>query len=129
MSSIKTHLVSTAAAAVVLGGAAVPALAAPTKNIVLVYGAWVDGSGWKPVYEILIKDGYHVSVVQEPLTSLNDDVTATKRVIALQQGPCILVSHSYGGTVITEAGSAPKVARVVSLASHETEAGESGSGH
>jgi hypothetical protein len=62
----------------------VPALAAPIKNIVLVHGAWVDGSGWKPVYEILVRGGYHVSVVQEPLTSLQDDVAATKRIPDLQ---------------------------------------------
>lgn len=67
---------------------------APVRNIVLVHGAWVDGSGWKPVYDILTKDGYHVSVVQEPLTSLDDDVAATKRVLDLQDGPAILVGHS-----------------------------------
>ena len=72
----------------------VPAPAAPTKNIVLVHVAWVDGSGWKPVYEILVRDGYHVRVVQEPLTSLQDDVAATKRIIDLQPGPCLLVAHS-----------------------------------
>ncbi len=126
---LKTHLTSTAAAVLLLGAAAAPASAAPVKNIVLVHGAWVDGSGWKPVYEILTKDGYHVSVVQEPLTSLNDDVAATKRVIALQQGPCILVSHSYGGTVITEAGTASNVAGLVYIASHEPDAGETEGGN
>jgi hypothetical protein len=65
------------------------------KNIVLVHGAWADGSGWKGVYEILMKNGYNVSVVQEPETSFKDDVAATKRVLALQDGPCILVAHSY----------------------------------
>ena len=73
------------------------------KNIVLVHGAWADGSGWKGVYDILVKDGYNVSIVQEPETSFKDDVAATKRVLALQDGPCILVAHSYGGSVITEA--------------------------
>src|ERR1700742_3770120 len=73
---------------------------APVRNIVLVHGAWVDGSGWKPVYEILTRDGYHVTMVQEPLTSLNDDVAATRRVIDLQNGPTILVAHSYGGSII-----------------------------
>jgi pimeloyl-ACP methyl ester carboxylesterase len=127
--SVKTRLASTAAAVLILCGVAVPASAATVKNVVLVHGAWVDGSGWKPVYEILTKDGYHVSVVQEPLTSLSDDVAATKRVIALQTGPCILVSHSYGGTVITEAGTAPNVAGLVYIASHEPDTGESEGGN
>jgi pimeloyl-ACP methyl ester carboxylesterase len=70
----------------------------PIKNIVLVHGAWVDASGWKPVYEILTKQGFHVTVVQEPETSFADDVTATKRILDLQDGPTILVGHSYGGT-------------------------------
>ncbi len=73
------------------------------RNIVLVHGAWADGSGWKGVYDILVKDGYNVSIVQEPETSFKDDVAATKRALALQDGPCILVGHSYGGAVITEA--------------------------
>ena len=93
-----------------------PAQAAPmtsTKNIVLVHGAWVDGSGWKPVDAILVRDGYHVSIVQEPLTSLQSDVATTRRIIALQPGPCILVAHSYGGTVITEAGTDPHVVGLV----------------
>src|SRR5260370_27807646 len=126
---LKTHLTSTAAAVVLVGAAAAAASAAAVKNIVLVHGAWVDGSGWKPVYEILTKDGYHVSVVQEPLTSLNDDVAATKRVIALQQGPCILVSHSYGGTVITEASTASNVAQLEYISSHEPDAGETEGGN
>jgi pimeloyl-ACP methyl ester carboxylesterase len=70
---------------------------APVKNIVLVHGAWVDGSGWKPVYDILVRDGYNVSIVQEPLTSYADDVTATLRIIDMQPGPVVLVGHSYGG--------------------------------
>jgi pimeloyl-ACP methyl ester carboxylesterase len=73
------------------------------RNIVLVHGAWADGSGWKGVYDFLVKDGYKVSIVQEPETSFQDDVTAVKRILALQDGPCILVAHSYGGAVITEA--------------------------
>ena len=68
------------------------------RNIVLVHGAWADGSGWKGVYDILVKDGYNVSIVQEPETSFKEDVAATKRVIAQQDGPCILVAHSYGGS-------------------------------
>ena len=75
------------------------------RNIVLVHGAWADGSGWKGVYDILVKDGYNVSIVQEPETSFKEDVAATKRVLAQQNGPCILVAHSYGGAVITEAGT------------------------
>ena len=67
------------------------------KNIVLVHGAWADGSGWRGVYDNLVKDGYNVSIVQEPETSFKDDVAATKRVLAQQDGPCILVAHSYGG--------------------------------
>ena len=80
------------------------------RNIVLVHGAWADGSGWKGVYDILVKDGYNVSIVQEPETSFKGDVAATKRVLAQQDGPCILVAHSYGGAVITEAGTDPSVA-------------------
>jgi pimeloyl-ACP methyl ester carboxylesterase len=86
---------------------------APVKNIVLVHGPWADGSGWKGVYDILVKDGYNVSIVQEPETSFQDDVAATKRVLALQDGPSILVAHSYGGAVITEAGTDPSVAGLV----------------
>ncbi|HKN77483.1 MAG TPA: alpha/beta hydrolase [Candidatus Acidoferrum sp.] len=94
------------------------------RDIVLVHGAWADGSGWKGVYEILAKDGYNVSVVQEPETSFKDDVAATKRVLALQDGPCILVAHSYGGAVITEAGTDSSVAGLVYIAAHMPDAGE-----
>jgi pimeloyl-ACP methyl ester carboxylesterase len=93
-------------------------------NIVLVHGAWADGSGWKGVYEILVKDGYHVSIVQEPETSFKEDVAATKRVLAQQDGPCILVAHSYGGAVITEAGTDPAVVGLVYIAAHMPDAGE-----
>lgn len=103
---------------------AVPALAAPVKNIVLVHGAWVDGSGWKPVYEILVRDGYNVILVQEPLSSLEDDVAATKRTLDLEDGPCILVGHSYGGSVITEAGVDPHVVGLVYVAAHAPDVGE-----
>jgi pimeloyl-ACP methyl ester carboxylesterase len=88
------------------------------RNIVLVHGAWADGSGWKGVYDILVKDGYNVSIVQEPETSFKEDVAATKRVLAQQDGPCILVAHSYGGAVITEAGTDPSVAGLVYVAAH-----------
>ena len=79
------------------------------RNIVLVHGAWADGSGWSGVYDILTKRGYNVSIVQEPETSFKEDVAATKRVIAQQNGPCILVAHSYGGAVATGAGNDPSV--------------------
>jgi pimeloyl-ACP methyl ester carboxylesterase len=98
------------------------------RNIVLVHGAWADGSGWKGVYDILVKDGYNVSIVQEPETSFKDDVAATRRVIAQQDGPCILVAHSYGGAVITEAGTDPIVAGLVYIAAHMPDAGESEAG-
>ena len=94
------------------------------KNIVLVHGAWADGSGWKGVYDILVQDGYNVSIVQEPETSFKDDVAATKRILAQQNGPCILVAHSYGGAVITEAGTDPSVAGLVYVAAHMPDAGE-----
>jgi pimeloyl-ACP methyl ester carboxylesterase len=96
----------------------------PVKNVVLVHGAWADGSGWRGVYDILVKDGYNVSLVQEPETSFQDDVAATKRVLALQDGPCILVAHSYGGAVITEAGTDPSVVGLVYIAAHMPGAGE-----
>jgi pimeloyl-ACP methyl ester carboxylesterase len=83
------------------------------NNIVLVHGGFVDGSGWEGVYQILKKDGYNVSIVQNPTISLEDDVAVTKRVLAAQDGPAILVGHSYGGAVITEAGNHPKVAGLV----------------
>src|SRR5258708_8761383 len=93
------------------------------RNIVLVHGAWADGSGWKGVYDILAKDGYKVSIVQEPETSFKEDVAATKRILALQDGPCILVAHSYGGAVITEAGTDPSVVGLVYIADHNHDAG------
>jgi pimeloyl-ACP methyl ester carboxylesterase len=95
------------------------------RNVVLVHGAWADGSGWKGVYDILTKDGFNVSIVQEPETSFKDDVEATKRVIAQQGGPCILVAHSYGGAVATEAGNDPSVVGLVYVAAHMPDAGES----
>src|SRR5271167_1746051 len=94
------------------------------RNIVLVHGAWADGSGWRGVYDILVKDGFNVSIVQEPETSFAEDVAATKRVLALQDGPCILVAHSYGGAVITEAGTEPSVVGLVYIAAHMPDAGE-----
>jgi pimeloyl-ACP methyl ester carboxylesterase len=93
--------------------------------IVLVHGGFVDGSGWEDVYRILKEDGYRVSIVQNPTTSLADDVAATKRVIAEQNGPVILVGHSYGGVVITEAGNDPSVAGLVYIAAFAPGRGES----
>jgi pimeloyl-ACP methyl ester carboxylesterase len=98
--------------------------AAPT-SIVLVHGGFVDGSGWEGVYRILTKDGYRVSIVQNPTTSLAEDVAATKRVIAEQKGPVILVGHSYGGVVITEAGNHPSVAGLVYITAFAPDRGES----
>ena len=104
--------------------AAVPAHAASIKNVVLVHGAFADGSGWRGVYDDLIKRGYRVTIVQNPLTSLSDDVTATKRALDRQDGPAILVGHSWGGTVITEAGVHPKVAGLVYISALSPDAGE-----
>src|ERR1700726_281901 len=98
---------------------------AVVKNIVLVHGGLVDGSGWKDVYKILKKDGYTVSIVQQPTISLPDDVAVTKRVIDGQNGPVILVGHSYGGVVITEAGNDPKVAGLVYVTAFAPDKGES----
>jgi pimeloyl-ACP methyl ester carboxylesterase len=98
---------------------------ASVKNIVLVHGAWVDASGWQPVYEILVAHGYTVTMVQEPLTSFADDVAAARRILAQQPGPCILVGHSYGGSVVTEAGTDSHVVGLVYIAAHMPDAGES----
>ena len=95
------------------------------KNVVLVHGGFVDGSGWQGVYKALKKDGYTVAVVQNPTVSLEDDVAVTKRTIAAQDGPVILVGHSYGGAVITEAGNDPKVAALVFIAAFAPDKGES----
>jgi len=95
------------------------------RNVVLVHGGWVDGSGWEGVYKALKKSGYAVTIVQEATTSLADDVATTKRAIASQNGPVILVGHSYGGTVITEAGTDPKVVGLVYVAAFAPDRGES----
>jgi len=95
------------------------------KNVVLVHGGFVDGSGWEGVYRILRSDGFNVGVAQHATTSLSDDVAATNRVIDAQDGPVILVGHSYGGVVITEAGNHPKVAGLVYIAAFAPDAGES----
>jgi pimeloyl-ACP methyl ester carboxylesterase len=95
------------------------------KNVVLVHGGFVDGSGWEGVYKTLKKDGYTVSIVQNPTVSLADDVAVTRRTLAAQNGPVILVGHSYGGVVVTEAGNDPKVAGLVYVAAFAPDAGES----
>src|SRR2546427_12393952 len=98
----------------------------PTEiSIVLVHGGFVDGSGWDGVYQLLKKDGYRVTIVQNPTISLADDVAATKRIVHAQNGPVILVGHSYGGAVITEAGNDPQVAGLVYLAAFAPDKGES----
>lgn len=106
-------------------GPSISAHAQQVKNIVIVHGAFADGSGWEAVYKILTKKGYNVTIVQNPLTSLEDDVTATNYAIAKQEGPIILVGHSWGGTVITQAGNSPKVVRMVYVAAYIPEVGES----
>lgn len=98
---------------------------APRGNVVLVHGGFVDGSGWQGVYEALRRDGYHVSVVQNPTLSLDGDVAATRQVIDAQRGPVILVGHSYGGVVVTEAGNHEKVTSLVYIAAFAPDKGES----
>jgi pimeloyl-ACP methyl ester carboxylesterase len=100
-------------------------LSASPVSIVLVHGGFVDGAGWEGVYNSLNKDGYNVSVVQNPTTSLSDDVAATRLAIARVQGPVVLVGHSYGGAVITEAGTDPKVAGLVYITAFAPDKGES----
>jgi pimeloyl-ACP methyl ester carboxylesterase len=95
------------------------------KNIVLVHGAFADGTSWSKIIPLLEAEGYKVVAVQNPLTSLADDVAATKRIIALQDGPVLLVGHSWGGAVITQAGDDPKVAGLVYVAAYAPEAGQS----
>jgi pimeloyl-ACP methyl ester carboxylesterase len=95
------------------------------KNVVLVHGGFVDGAGWEGVYKILKKDGYNVSIVQNPTISLEDDVAVTKRILGAQDGPTILVGHSYGGAVITQAGNHPKVAGLVYITAFAPDKGES----
>lgn len=95
------------------------------KNVVLVHGAFADGSGWKDVAELLTKDGFKVSIVQQPETSLQDDIQATQRILDQQDGPVVLVGHSYGGMIITDAGNDPKVKSLVYVAAFMPEAGDS----
>jgi pimeloyl-ACP methyl ester carboxylesterase len=99
--------------------------ASPVKNVVLVHGGFVDGSGWQGVYDVLTQDGYDVSVVQNPTLSLEGDVAATREIIDQQDGPVVLVGHSYGGAVITEAGTDPNVSALVYIAAFAPDTGES----
>ncbi|GJI89525.1 alpha/beta fold hydrolase [Duganella hordei] len=124
MKRIASMLLTATAVAAAVSANAANAPAAAIKNVVLVHGSFADGSGWRAVADILEKDGYHVAVVQHPETSLADDVTAVKRVLAMQDGPAVLVGHSYGGVVITEAGTDPKVAALVYVAGMAPDEGE-----
>ncbi len=119
------RFISMAAIAFATSVIAFAAQAAEVKNIVIVHGALADGSGWRKATEILVDRGFNVTIVQEPITSLADDVAATNRVLDLQDGPSLLVGHSYGGMVITEAGNNPHVAGLVYLAAFQPEKGES----
>ena len=129
--SVITRTIIFCSALFLLAGSSVSAQTAapaPVKNIILVHGAWADGSSWSKVIPILEAQGLHVVAVQNPLTSLADDVAATKRAIALADGPVILVGHSYGGVVITEAGNDPKVVGLVFVSAFAPDAGENGLG-
>jgi pimeloyl-ACP methyl ester carboxylesterase len=97
----------------------------PVRNVVLVHGGFVDGSGWKPVYDLLSRDGYHVAVVQNPTVSLPGDAAATRMIIDAQDGPVVLVGHSYGGAVISEAGTGPNVAALVYISAFAPDKDES----
>jgi pimeloyl-ACP methyl ester carboxylesterase len=123
MKRFTTAMSLAAAIATVHVQAAMPSNSA-IKNVVLVHGAFADGSGWNAVANQLTAKGYSVSIVQEPETSFADDVQATKRVLGLQDGPVVLVGHSYGGAIITEAGNDPKVAALVYVAALQPDTGE-----
>jgi pimeloyl-ACP methyl ester carboxylesterase len=114
------------AATLLIGlGLSAPVVAAPAKNVILVHGAWADGSSWSKVVPLLNAKGMHVTAVQLPLTSLADDAATVKRAIALEDGPIVLVGHSYGGAVITEAGNDAKVSALVYVAAFAPDAGQS----
>src|SRR5580698_1206246 len=123
--TLKDGMIALTIAVATAAGTVTNANAQAVKNVVLVHGAFADGSGWKALYTVLTKKGYHVTVVQNPLTSLEDDVTATRLALDKQDGPCILVGHSWGGAVITEAGNHPKVAALVYVAAFQPDNGES----
>jgi len=126
MQTVRTIAMALASSAAMLeGGGAAYAQDLGVKNIVMVHGAWADGSGWRPIYELLKADGYTVRMVQNPLTSLEADVAATDRVLDRMDGPSILVGHSYGGAVITEAGDHENVVGLVYVAAFVPDVGES----
>lgn len=120
----KLFIAAATTASIVGPGGGAHAQPVQAKNVVLVHGAFADGSGWRGVYDELIGRGYRVTIVQNPLTSLADDVAATQRALARQEGPTILVGHSWGGTVITEAGIHPKVVGLVYVSALSPDAGE-----
>lgn len=122
--SLKSGIVATALALSATVSSITEANAQQVKNVVLVHGAFADGSGYKNLYNELAKKGYNVTIVQNPLTSLEDDVAATKLALDKQNGPAILVGHSWGGAVITEAGNHPKVAALVYIAAFQPGEGE-----
>lgn len=122
---IPNALFRATALSLALSAAAHTHAAEPIKNVVLVHGAYADGSGWRAVYDILVRDGFKVSVVQQPLTGLADDVQATRRILDLQDGPVVLVGHSYGGMIITDAGADPKVKALVYVAALQPDVGDS----
>jgi pimeloyl-ACP methyl ester carboxylesterase len=123
--TLKNSLLAVTVATSIVTGAVTETKAQTVKNVVLVHGAFADGSGYKGVYESLTKQGYHVTVVQNPLTSLEDDVAATKLALDNLDGPAILAGHSWGGAVITQAGNHPKVAGLVYIAAFQPDNGES----
>jgi pimeloyl-ACP methyl ester carboxylesterase len=119
----KTSILLAALASIALGPVG-QAFAQPVKNVVIVHGALADGSGWRKVFDQLTAKGFRVTVVQPPMTSLEDDVAATKRILDQQDGPSVLVGHSYGGMIVTEAGTADNVAGLVYVAAFQPDAGE-----
>ena len=123
-SKIKTGLLATTVAIASVAGTVNEVNAQEIKNVVLVHGAFADGSGYKALYQVLTKKGYQVTIVQNPLSSLEDDVRATQLALDKQDGPTILAGHSWGGTVITEAGNHPKVAALVYIAALQPDNGE-----
>ncbi|MCW3466399.1 alpha/beta hydrolase [Chitinophaga nivalis] len=123
--SFKSAMVAFFVMLTAITGITIAANAQAVKNVVLVHGAFADGSGYQGVYKVLSQQGYHVTVVQNPLSSLEDDVAATKLALDAQDGPAILVGHSWGGVVITEAGNHPKVAGLVYIAAFQPDNGES----